>query len=168
MQLHSITLAAIALGTSLVALYSRRAIRSLSYDSAFGISTRAAFDQYARTHTGSCDVIFIDLDKIHDLNHAVGEDEVDRRVRVAIQHRASDRALYRTRYKSGDELLFLVPLGDGLPFAERLHAQFTEAGLSATIAVEACVCGDLLAAIAPAQRRVYAAKVADQRGRIAA
>ncbi len=82
-------------------------LAELSWDSVFGMWTRTAFLQFCRVMPrGLRTVVFIDLDRVHDLNESVGYAEVDRRVRAAfaIPLRSSDIV---GRWYSGDEIVIL-------------------------------------------------------------
>jgi diguanylate cyclase (GGDEF)-like protein len=85
----------------------RSRINELSWDSVFGMWTRTAFLQFCRVMPrGQRTVVFIDLDRIHSLNHSHGYTEVDRMVReaFAIPLRQSDIV---ARWYSGDEIVIL-------------------------------------------------------------
>jgi diguanylate cyclase (GGDEF)-like protein len=82
-------------------------LQELSWDSVFGMWTRTAFLQFCRVMPrGERTVVFIDLDRIHELNREKGYAEVDRLVRAAfsIPMRSSDIV---ARWYSGDEIVIL-------------------------------------------------------------
>jgi GGDEF domain-containing protein len=82
-------------------------LEELSWDSVFGMWTRTAFLQFCRVMPrGERILVFIDLDRIHDLNHSLGYAEVDRRVKstFSIPLRSSDVV---ARWYSGDEIAIL-------------------------------------------------------------
>jgi len=82
-------------------------IRELSRDDVFGVWTRAAFLQFCKVMPrGKRPIVFLDFDKIHDLNDKLGYSEVDRRIReiLSIPFRSSDII---ARWFSGDEIVIL-------------------------------------------------------------
>ena len=82
-------------------------LQELSWDKVFGMWTRTAFLQFCRIMPrGHRTVVFIDLDRIHSLNHELGYTEVDRRVKAtfSIPLRSSDIV---ARWYSGDEIVIL-------------------------------------------------------------
>ncbi len=92
----------------------RQRVLELSWDDAFGMWTRRAFLQFCRLMPrGRRAVVFLDLDRMHELNGRLGFAEVDRRVRAmfAIPFRRSDLV---ARWYSGDEIAILL---DGDPAA---------------------------------------------------
>ena len=96
-------------------------LEELSWDSVFGMWTRTAFLQFCRIMPrGERTLVFIDLDKIHELNHAKGYAEVDRRVKAAfsIPMRSSDIV---ARWYSGDEIVILFD-NDRESALQKLHA----------------------------------------------
>ena len=86
-------------------------IDELSWDQPFGMWTRMAFLQFCRIMPrGTRTVIFIDLDRIHDLNSQLGYTRVDEMVKKAfdISFRRSDLV---ARWYSGDEIVILLDTG---------------------------------------------------------
>jgi GGDEF domain-containing protein len=86
----------------------KKKIEELSKDEVYGIWTRSAFLQFCRVMSrGSRAVIFLDFDRIHELNGLVGYKEVDKRIRstLDIRLRASDLI---ARWYSGDEIVILL------------------------------------------------------------
>lgn len=70
-----------------------RRVEYLSRDTCYGVWTRAAFLQFCDVMPrGSRAVIFLDFDRIHDLNEEVGYEEVNRRIHSTLTNgfRASD------------------------------------------------------------------------------
>lgn len=153
-------IAASLLGAVAAAALQERRVRRSHYDSAFGMLTRAGVDARLRGVRGSFDVLFVDLDHVHELNEALGYGEVDKRIRAAFQLRRGDAQLVG-RWYSGDEILIIAPAGDGAGLAERLAERLRAQGLSATIAVAA---GGAQRAIAQAAAQVQQAKRAGERG----
>lgn len=145
----------ITIGAGLTALWYRRVISDLSYDPGFGVLTARA---------GARDVVFFDLDHLHDLNTVFGYDAVNRMVRRAVTaHRMSD-VLVSLRF-SGDEFFAVVPVGSGLGFAERLRRalRHQDPRLSATFAVVQNA-PDAEHAVTRAQAHVQQLKQAGLRG----
>jgi GGDEF domain-containing protein len=86
----------------------QKKIEELSKDEVYGIWTRSAFLQFCRVMSrGKKSVIFLDFDRIHELNNLVGYKEVDKRIRASldIKLRASD---FIARWYSGDEVVILI------------------------------------------------------------
>jgi len=154
-------LAAAALGAAAAAALQERRVRSREMDTAYGMLNRAGVEARLRRLRGSVDMVYLDLDFLHDLNHALGEEAVDARIRQALNLRKSDM-LFIGRWKSGDEIIVAVAPGEGERLAERLRGQLASHGLSATIGVVRA--HNYHAAIVEASERVRRAKVANTRG----
>ena len=154
-------LIAAALGAATAAALQERRIARAHYDEAFGMLTRQGLDAKLNRLTTEVDVLFIDLDHIHELNTALGYTEVNRLVRQAFAVRASDTLI--GRWQSGDELVVITRRGDGVGLSERLTARLASLGLSATIAVAAASARD---AIHAASKQVQAAKANGVRGEV--
>jgi GGDEF domain-containing protein len=110
----------------------QKKIDELSRDAVYGVWTRPAFLQFCKVMPrGVRAVVFLDFDRIHELNGLVGYKEVDRRINnsLNINLRSSDLI---ARWYSGDELVILFD-GD-LEFASRkineLRAKSCSNGLS--------------------------------------
>jgi GGDEF domain-containing protein len=102
----------------------QRKVEELSRDDVYGIWTRAAFVQFCKVMPrGIRAIVFLDFDRIHELNSLVGYQEVDRRIRSAlsINLRASD---LMARWYSGDEIVILFD-GD-LEFAGKKIKELRE------------------------------------------
>ena len=84
-----------------------RKIEYLSKDTCYGIWTRAAFLQFCEVMPrGVRAVIFLDFNRIHDLNAEVGYEEVNRRIKTTLSDfRQSDLV---ARWYSGDEIVILI------------------------------------------------------------
>ncbi len=109
-------------------------LQELSWDSVFGMWTRTAFLQFCRVMPrGERTVVFIDLDRIHELNREKGYAEVDRRVKAAfsIPLRSSDVI---ARWYSGDEIVILFDNDreSALQKLQELQASAAAQGLSFT------------------------------------
>ncbi len=95
----------------------QKKIDELSKDDVYDIWTRAAFLQFCKVMPrGIRAVVFLDFDRIHDLNEMIGYQEVDKRIRATlnINFRVSDLV---ARWYSGDEIVILFD-GD-LDFANK-------------------------------------------------
>jgi len=85
----------------------RRRVDRLSWDTAYDMWTREAFLQLCRVMPrGTRAVVFIDLDRIRNLNEQHGYTEVNRKISAAfsIDFRRSDIV---ARWFSGDEIVIL-------------------------------------------------------------
>jgi hypothetical protein len=134
-------------------------VKHLSHDKAYNILTRPAleleFDQ--RAPEGDIYAVFIDLDKIHELNKIHGSyEKVDKMIRRAFKMRAGD-LLLAGRWKSGDEIVFIVR-SDPAGFIARLQRSLAKNGLSATCAFEKIIDNDLGKAVSAAMKTVFALK----------
>jgi GGDEF domain-containing protein len=82
-------------------------VEELSRDDVYGIWTRAAFLQFCKVMPrGVRAIVFLDFDRIHDLNETIGYQEVDKKIRSTLDagFRASDLV---ARWYSGDEIVIL-------------------------------------------------------------
>ena len=136
----------------------------MKHESAYGILTRPGLEIEYRNLQGEMYAIFIDLDKIHDLNdkHNGVYESVDKMIRRAFAMRHDD-LLLAGRWKSGDEIVFIVR-ADPEGFIGRLQRSLNKNGLSATCSAEKIEDHDLIGAVNKAIQRVYAAKKQNQRG----
>lgn len=135
----------------------------MKLDSAYGILTRPGLEIEYRNLTGEMYAVFIDLDKIHELNNKHGSQEpVDKMIRRAFKMRHDD-LLLAGRWKSGDEIVFIVKTDpDG--FSTRLQSNLKRHGLSATCSAAKIENHDLQTAVNVAMKKVYAAKKSNHRG----
>lgn len=134
MQSYLKLLAAATLGAAAAYLAQERRIKAAHYDTAFGMLTRAGLDAKLRRLHTEVDVLFVDLDRIHELNEQRGYAEVDRLIRQAFALRVGDTII--GRHYSGDEIVVICRRGDGAGLAERLTIRLADFGLSATISVK--------------------------------
>jgi GGDEF domain-containing protein len=92
-------------------------VDELSKDDVYGVWTRAAFLQFCKVMPrGIRALVFLDFDRIHELNEMIGYKEVDKRIHstLDIGFRSSDII---ARWYSGDEIVILF---DGnLDFAQK-------------------------------------------------
>jgi GGDEF domain-containing protein len=138
-------------------------LAELKQDKAFGILTRPALEIEHRKQTQAAAVIFLDLDKIHNLNERIGHEAVNRKIKRAVNIRHDD-LLLSGRWYSGDELVFLVK-GNAPAMAERILNSLKKQGLSATIAT-APLTRQLTKAVEKAKAKVENAKRANARGKV--
>ena len=125
--------------------------------------TRQGGLERLRRLSGAVDIVFLDIDHMHDANAQLGYAEVNRRLRAAFQIRRVDTILI-CRWFSGDEILAVTKAGDGAGLAERLQGRMQALGLSATIGV---VRGTAYAqAIERASAIVTSAKAENRRGQV--
>lgn len=146
--------------------HSRRRARHFSICPAYGIPTRAALEQKWSTlsrRTTKLSVVFCDLDHMHTANEQFGYQEVDRRIRIALQ---SVRHAEIWRWYSGDEFVILCSVAEALQAAQRLQAAFQQQGLSATFGIAPCQSVNLLENVAQASDLVQQAKQKGRRGAI--
>lgn len=157
-----------ASGALLIALFdllrTRCALRAAHHDASYGVLTRSGGEAAWQRVRKPVEIVFFDLDQLHQLNTTLGYAEVDRRIHAAIQLRRSDIA--SMRWYSGDEIVVIVPVGDGIAVAERLQESLHAHGLSATFGVITTTTRQLTHEVNRASALVQAAKAAGQRGRI--
>ncbi len=99
-------------------------LQDLSWDTAFGMWTRAAFLQFCHVMPrGRRILLFLDLDAIHGMNERYGYEQVNRLVKTtfSVSFRRSDVV---ARWFSGDEIVILFD-SDAIG-AERKIAQLQE------------------------------------------
>lgn len=121
----------------------------------YGILTRAAFEIEKRKHANAQFVVFGDIDAMHELNTQYGYEEVNARIRSALQIRSSDLLLTGLWF-SGDEIVF-VGRGDAQGFCERIKQSFADRAMGITLA-HAQIDIDIDAAIWTAANEVQARK----------
>jgi GGDEF domain-containing protein len=155
-------------------------IAALIYNHSLGVLSSAALRLALARATTPCDLIYFDIDFLHDLNSALGHSRADALLRPALQVRASDVIAGRTT--EGDEIVVLAPVGQGVALAHRLRKALADApltrdeqqqlltvtsgrvrGLSATFAVVPGA-GDPVAALTVAEQAVEQRKRAGERG----
>jgi GGDEF domain-containing protein len=109
-------------------------IEMLSIDQTYGVITRAALPvKLNEVESQIKFVCFFDLDGIHNLNEELGYQEVDNRIKQALQVRSTD-LLIKNRWYSGDEITCFLSGNDPEGFCNRLMESLKQFGLSATIA----------------------------------
>lgn len=132
-------------------------------DSSYGCLTRPGLEALHRYSEGK-EVLFLDLDGMHDLNAQFGYAEVDARIAASLASvRHSD--VVCARWYSGDEIIFIVNTGDAAGLAARLQSAFVNAELSATYGF-APLSADLTASVNKASGYVQFAKSVGRRGTI--
>lgn len=131
----------------------------LSRDRAYGGLTRPGVEIEHRKRAQECQyVVYLDLNKVHTLNHLHGESQVDRMIRGAFEFHIRERDLVVFgRWKSGDEIVFLIS-GDPDGFTGRLHENLDQNGLSGISAYAQIIDQDLVGAVDKASEDVRAAK----------
>ena len=115
-----------------------RKVKELGWDQCFGMFTRPAFLEICRMQPRvTRAVVFLDFDRIHELNHEVGYEEVNRRIRAVF-----DGSLRRSdlvgRHFSGDEVVVVLDTDDRAiahKLLEGLRNRAGEHGLSFTYAL---------------------------------
>jgi len=108
----------------------REEVKRLNHDDAFGILTRQGLIASCTAEPGKKAVVFLDFDRIGDLNKELGYEEVNSRIKETFQQSIRQSDVLLGRWYSGDECLVLVD-GD-IKAAEavldrlRIHAQGQE------------------------------------------
>jgi GGDEF domain-containing protein len=141
-------------------------LNALAFDVSYGILTRQGLDRHWRQTRHAAinfEIVFMDLDAMHLANERLGYEEVDRRIRASFGLRATDVLI--ARWYSGDEIVAIVPVGDGHGMAERILACLQTNGLSATCAIAPAQC-NLTEAVKAAATKVQTAKAENRRGTI--
>ena len=113
-------------------------VRTLAWDSAFGMYTRPALlAMRGRELRGRKSVVFLDLDRVHELNLLHGYAEVDRRIRAAFSSNTRRSDMWAARWWSGDEVLLVLDAGTAQTDAvvSRLAQSAKEQEISFTHAV---------------------------------
>lgn len=143
----------------------RRYTAALHTDPTYGILSRQGLERRWNRLSRSYErytVIFLDLDKMHDLNEQLGYAEVDRRIREAFA--CLRRSEVCGRWYSGDEIALILPHHEARLATRRIQAALTSLGLSATFGVRACDSRDLLANVKAASALVQQSKQQNRRG----
>lgn len=159
-------LTAIGMGLGAWCLRLRHDLQAALRDPTYGILTRAGGEEAWKRqgrHYADYEVVFLDLDHLHQLNAQWGYVEVDRHIRSALDHREGD--IVMARWYSGDEIVAVVQRGDGVGYARRLLGNLRAQHLSATFGVVPATL--LLAdAVHRAMRLVSQAKAEGRHGTI--
>ena len=136
-------------------------------DKVYGCLTRVGLDRaWERRANDNLEVVFGDLDHMHELNAELGYDEVDRRIRAALAGlRIRHTDLLAGRWYSGDELVFVLA-GDACGFAQRLHQSFAEQGIGITIGYGGVLTPVLSDTVTHCSAKVQLAKSQGRRGSI--
>lgn len=123
----------------------------------YGILTRAAFELEKRNLEHGQYVVFGDVDDMHQLNTQYGYEEVNTKIRTALQVRSNDLLLTGLWF-SGDEIVFVIS-GNPEGFCKRIEQSFSDHGMSITLAhTSISYCGSIDAAIQIAAEIVQARK----------
>lgn len=107
-------------------------IENLITDRAYGCYTRQGLEM---KYTGCGDVIFLDLDGMHDANAKYGYRIVDEKIAASINAVTRKGESFAGRWYSGDEIVLVVDCGAGMDVAQRLMNAFNSNDLSATMSV---------------------------------
>jgi GGDEF domain-containing protein len=167
-NLFSPLLTVIAVGLGAWCLHLRRELQVALVDPTYGILTRLGGERrwkHLRSKYEAFEVVFLDVDDLHQMNKQLGYEEVDRRLRSALNFRQED--IVMARWYSGDEIVAIVPKGDGAGFAQRLLRNLQSQQLSATFGIVPAEPA-LADAVRRAMEVVAAAKANGQRGIVCA
>jgi hypothetical protein len=165
-NLFSPLLTMIAVGLGAWCLHLRRELRVALVDKTYGILTRQGGERtwhHLSARYAAFEVVFLDLDDLHRLNTDWGYAEVDQRIRGVLNFRQED--IVMARWYSGDEIIAIVPKGDGVGFSQRLLNSLRKRELSATFGVVPAL-PELADAVQRATQMVVAAKAEGRRGTI--
>lgn len=125
-------------------------------DTVYGCFNRAGINRrWQDVNINEKAIVFIDLDYIHEMNATHGYEEVDRRIRAAldtVKTRCTDVEI--GRWYSGDEIIFIIPRANVKGFKIRLRAAFRKQGINASVGSTPCVSNDLRANVKIAQKQV--------------
>jgi GGDEF domain-containing protein len=167
-NLFSPLLTVIAVGLGAWCLHLRRELQGALVDQTYGILTRLGGERrwkHLSSRYEAFEVVFLDVDDLHRMNTELGYLEVDRRLRGVLNFRQEDIAM--ARWYSGDEIIAIVPKGDGAGFAQRLQHNLQAQRLSATFGVVPAQ-PELSDAVKCAMEIVAAAKADGRRGTVCA
>lgn len=165
-NLFSPLLTVIAVGLGAWCLHLRRELQVALVDQTYGILTRLGGERtwsHLSARYAAFEVVFLDLDDLHRLNAELGYEEVDQRIRGVLNFRQED--IVMARWYSGDEIIAIVPTGDGVGFAQRLLCSLQGRQLSATFGVVPALPA-LADAVQRAMQMVMAAKAEGRRGTV--
>lgn len=110
----------------------RQEVEKLSHDDAFGILTRQGLMANCRKGDPRKAVIFLDFDRIHELNHELGYENVNKRIKAIFNLPVRSSDIRLGRWWSGDECVVLVDGDSSAAEAvlDRLRIQAQQQGLS--------------------------------------
>lgn len=132
-------------------------IQMLKMHAPYGILTRAAFEIEKRKFTDGQYVVFSDIDNMHGLNTQYGYENVNAKIRSALQVR-SDDLLLTGLWFSGDEIVFVIS-GNPDGFCNRVKQSFLDHSMGITLAHAQIIGNDIDTAIQIASELVQAKKV---------
>lgn len=146
----------------------------LAYDVNYGCYTRPGLELivWPEIRERAQWIIFADLDKIHELNESIGDEEVNRRIREAFGKMRKSDVISAGRWYSGDELVWILCRTDDRPAANprqaarRLKAVFERFGLSATFGIARVLSYELAENVEPASKLVKRSKKNGSRGTV--
>lgn len=141
-------------------------IDKLSYDTVFGCLTRQAVElRWSEISKEAQAAIFLDIDRMHEMNEKFGYDKVDQMIRDSIGHCRSDDKVVAARYYSGDELLFILKdKRDVKGFSNRMFSEFRKMGISITACIIERIVDNLIDTVKPAAEEIRKQKISDNRG----
>ena len=110
----------------------RKEVRRLSHDDAFGILTRQGLVAASRNGGGRRAVVFLDFDRIHELNQELGYENVNQRIKAVFNQPVRSSDIRLGRWWSGDECVVLVDgsIDAARAVVNRLRAHAQQQGLS--------------------------------------
>ncbi len=109
-------------------------IIALTTDHSWGVRSQGAWHM-RRRWIATCaicrpvDVVHFDVDKLKQYNAELGEEEVNRRLKIALRKQDIDRLQH------GDECVAVVWSREGMSAARTIQGKLHEQGMSATIVV---------------------------------
>lgn len=122
-------LLAALLAATLLAVYQAARARVLAADHSWGLRSQGAWHWRIRSRgwlawLRPVDLVHLDVDRLKQLNAALGEARVNDLLRSALRR----EDVYRVQH--GDELAALTRPGDGLDLADRLRTRLRQAPLT--------------------------------------
>jgi GGDEF domain-containing protein len=136
----------------------------LAQDDVYGVYTRSGgLEEVQRQFQKDTtyDVVFLDLDHMHDANARWGYAEVDRRIRetmtsLSLPSEFLAKDLLKMRWYSGDEIVVITAKGAGDRAAQDLSKGFSSRGLSGTFSV-------IESAVVPVENLMNSTKMASNK-----
>jgi GGDEF domain-containing protein len=141
----------------------RAELAERDFDPAYGLPTRFVLERrVACSDVAGMALIYVDLDDLNRLNAIHSETEMDARIRAvfSLLHSQLRHTDLFCRYRSGDEMIALVPLRDADGVAARLQDALRQHGMSGSIVVQPLTDSGLQASV----KAAYAVLAATRRG----
>ena len=140
-------------------------LEQLAHDQTYGCYSRQGLELvvWQRVAVKATHIIFADINDVHKLNAELGYEEVDRRIRSALQVRSSD-VMATGRWYSGDEIVWVISSGDPAGMIRRLTNSLAKQGLGAMFGVSEVTSRNLAENVQRASIQVQEAKA--QRGSV--